>query len=273
MSSKENHWSSEAYALSAPFVPTLTTRLLTLLDAQEGHRILDLGCGSGLLTSHLSHLVGPTGSVLALDSSPSMISSAATTYPAPNTTYRVHDCARLASDPDAVDGSWDKVFSNAALHWILRDEDTRQAVFGDCFRALKAGGELVFEMGGQGNVGEVEAAVVGALVAEGVEVERAREARGWFFPSEGWMRGVLEGEGFVVEVLETEYRATELTGEAGLEGWVRLMCASMLDLVEGERRERVVRMVGRILERVITREEDGSQWLGYVRLRAVARKP
>lgn len=84
--------------------------------------------------------------------------------------------------------------------------------------------------------------------------------------------------GFEVLRAEIEYRPTKLTprsedGSGGLEGWIRLMGAEMLAAVEEGRRESVVRMAGEILETVVTREEDGSQWIGYVRLRVVARRP
>jgi hypothetical protein len=50
------------------------------------------------------------------------------------------------------------------------------------------------------------------------------------------------------------------------------MGAEMLAVVEESKRQDIVKQVCDILETVVTREEDGSQWLNYVRLRAVARK-
>ena len=122
---------------------------------------------------------------------------------------------------------------------------------------------------------EVHTALISALVHRGVPIESVREVSPWFFPSETWMRNSLEETGFHVETLEAEYRPTRLTsGEAGgLRGWVVLMGASMLEVLEDEKkREAVVDEVCDVLSTVITRVEDGSQWLGYVRLRAVARK-
>lgn len=133
----------------------------------------------------------------------------------------------------------------------------------------------MFEMGGAGNVAEAHAALIAAVAHHGVGVVRAREASPWWFPSDGALAGVLEEVGFVVDWLEMEYRPTRLTGEegGGLEGWVRLMGARFLEEVEGEeRREDVDREVCEALESVVRREEDGSVWLGYVRLRGVASK-
>lgn len=88
------------------------------------------------------------------------------------------------------------------------------------------------------------------------------------------MRNALEQVGFSVEKLEMEYRPTRLTVDekGGIEGWVRLMGAAALEVLEekGGVREDAVKEVCDVLETVITREEDGSKWLGYVRLRGVA---
>lgn len=131
-------------------------------------------------------------------------------------------------------------------------------------------------MGGAGNVPEVHTALISAIVHQGVPIDRAREASPWFFPSDVWMRKALEDVGFVVQILEVEYRPTKLTtgNEGGLRGWVNLMGASMLEVLEDEfRREAAIDEVCEVLSTVITRIEDESQWLGYVRLRGVATKP
>lgn len=268
---------SQAYKSSASFVPLLTTKVLTLLSPQQGEHILDLGCGDGQLTARLSPLVGPSGRVLGLDASQSMIDAASKTGES-NVEYAVHDCSDLQSEK-VGQGEWDAVFSNAALHWILRSERAREGLFGDVARALKKGGRMVFEMGGKGNVAEVNTALVAAVVdVGGVSVEEARGSVPWFFPSEAWMRESLEGAGLEVRTCELEYRPTKLDpegekGSGGLEGWVRLMGAQILAVVEEGKRDAVVKRVAEVLRDVITREEDGSQWIGYVRLRAEAFKP
>ena len=189
----------------------------------------------------------------------------------------MHDCTQISSEPEAANHSWDKVFSNAALHWILRDPSTRQNVFGDINKALKPGGTFVFEMGGKGNIAEIHAAIISAMTAHGIPLQPARDSCPWFFPSDVWMRQSLEEAGFEVRKCELEYRPTKLNpdsadGSGGLEGWVRLMGAQMLETVDAAKVDSVVRQVVETLGTIITREEDGSQWIGYVRLRAVAVK-
>lgn len=43
--------------------PTTVRHLLSLLEVAEGHRVLDVGSGSGWSTALLASLVGPTGAV------------------------------------------------------------------------------------------------------------------------------------------------------------------------------------------------------------------
>ncbi|KAL5001694.1 S-adenosyl-L-methionine-dependent methyltransferase [Aspergillus recurvatus] len=268
---QKDRWSSEAYSTSASFVPKLTQTLLQYLDPQPTDKVLDIGCGDGKFTElFLPHV----SKALGADSSPAMIEAAKKDYGGEKAEFRVLDCCFLEQDGNVVDGSWDKVVSNAALHWILRNENTRVSTLKGIHASLKKGGAFVFEMGGHGNVSEVQAAMQYALLRQGISIEKAREAYPWFFPSVGWMTSTLERIGFNVVKMETEYRPTKLTGDVngGLAGWVRLMGAAFLDVLEAEKREDAVKEVCEVLEPVVTREEDGSQWLGYVRLRGVAVK-
>ena len=47
--------------------PSTVRRMLELLDVQEGQRVLDVGSGSGWTTALLALLVGPTGTVYAVE--------------------------------------------------------------------------------------------------------------------------------------------------------------------------------------------------------------
>jgi hypothetical protein len=89
------------------------------------------------------------------------------------------------------------------------------------------------------------------------------------------MKSALDKVGFQIQRLELEYRPTACTSEedGGLMGWIRLMGGQMIEsLKDKEKEEAVVREVAEVLETVVTRE-DGSRWLGYVRLRGVATRP
>ena len=250
-------------------MPELTFTILSYLDVRPSDNILDLGCGDGVLTARIA---SQAAFVLGLDSSGSMIASARQSYgQVKNCRFDMVDCRFL--DDEALRGSFDKVFSNAALHWILCDPSTRSAVFESVREVLRPRGWFVFEMGGHGNVAEVHTAFRAVLSSYHSGMEEVRSRCPWFFPSKDLIRGMLEKAGFEVLRVETEWRPTRLTEDGGLEGWVRLMGASWMDGVEGEdMKEELVRQVCDVLEDVVRREEDGSMWLNYVRLRAVARK-
>lgn len=199
----------------------------------------------------------------------------ATTSKTTKCSFQVEDCSALSSHTHGsiLNGSWDKVFSNAALHWIMRKPQSRKSVLLAAHAALKQGGKFVFECGGAGNVAEIVTAALSALVAQGVEIDKARELIPWYFPNEAWMSAALQEAGFEVEKMELEYRPTKMnppqSGKGGLAGWTRFFCASFLDGVENS--EAVVDHMCSLLETSVGRE-DGTKWLGYVRLRAVAVK-
>ena len=87
-------------------------------------------------------------------------------------------------------------------------------------RLLAPGGNLVFEMGGHGNVSELHAALLSAT-AHRVGIDAARAADPWFFADEAWIKFILAKTGFVDVRVETEYRPTKATvGQGGgIEGW------------------------------------------------------
>ena len=273
-SQKKDHWTQKAYSTSASFVPELATKIVSWLDPQPSDRILDLGCGDGVLTAKIK---ARCASVAGFDASQNLIEAARKDYgTTEGLSWHIQDCRYLEDCTEVEAGAYTKVFSNAALHWILKDPSTRTAVFRGTFRALKSGGMLAFEMGGAGNVAEVHAALLAAVVHQGASIEQAREASPWFFPSEELMKKILGDVGFEVEKSELEYRPTRLTTEkeGGIEGWARLMGAQILEVLrEEDRREAAVREMCEILKTLLTHEEDGSMWLGYVRLRVLARKP
>ena len=62
--SETREWSAATYAANARFVADLGGAVLDLLAPQSGERILDLGCGTGLITNEVADRAS---SVLALD--------------------------------------------------------------------------------------------------------------------------------------------------------------------------------------------------------------
>jgi protein-L-isoaspartate(D-aspartate) O-methyltransferase len=53
--------------------PRTVADMLRLLDVKQGHRVLDVGAGSGWTTGLLAHLTGPTGRVLGVELEPELV--------------------------------------------------------------------------------------------------------------------------------------------------------------------------------------------------------
>ena len=49
---------------------------LGLLDVAEGDRVLDVGCGSGVVTREIARRVGPSGCAVGVDPSPALLAIA-----------------------------------------------------------------------------------------------------------------------------------------------------------------------------------------------------
>jgi trans-aconitate 2-methyltransferase len=124
--------------------------------------VLDVGCGTGRVTEAVLTLV-PDGRVLGLDASPDMVELA---------RQRLGDRARLwcqdVLDLD-LDDPVDAIVSTAALHWVP-DHDRLWARLA---QALRPGGMLEVQCGGEGNIARVR------VVIEDVARELAPEVAGW----------------------------------------------------------------------------------------------
>lgn len=114
-----------------------------------------------------------------------------------------------------------------------------------------------------------------ALVNHGVPIETAEAMCPWFYPSDVYMKKIIESVGFQVKMIELNPQPLELTtsDNGGLEGFMRLIGAQMLDILDTEEKKNsAIEQICRMLRYGTTRE-DGSQWITYASLRCVAVKP
>lgn len=115
-------------------------RLVANLAIQPGERVLDLGCGTGLLADHIAGIVGPNGRVLGIDPLPRRIALAEARARAAgrsNLEFRPGNAYRL--DELAAGGAgFDVVCLNAMLHWLPEKAGPLAA----CRRLLRSGGRI-----------------------------------------------------------------------------------------------------------------------------------
>lgn len=159
------------------------------------------------------------------------------------------------------------------MHWILRQESTRESFFCDVHAALAPGGTFAFEQGGLGNVKEMATALLMACArrAPGGMAAIMESHYPWFFPDQAWATDALEKAGFRVDRVELEARATK-ADKGGVEGWLRLMGKMILESVpEGQEREDAVKEAAEAL-RFTCADGRGGEIISYVRLRALATK-
>lgn len=243
-------WSAEDYARTGRFVADLGMPLLSWLQPQAGERVLDLGCGDGVLSQRLA-LAGCE--VRGVDASPEMVAAAQ----ARGLSAEVCDAQALGFERE-----FDAVFSNAALHWMKRDPD---AVLRGVARALKPGGRFVAEMGAAGNVVTIRSALHDALARRGID---ACALDPWYFPSQAEYSGRLEAAGFVVRRIETFPRPTPLPGD--LIGWLTTFAGAFTAAIPADQRAAFLEEVCEAVRPSLC--QDGCCVADYVRLRFEAQR-
>jgi protein-L-isoaspartate(D-aspartate) O-methyltransferase len=93
--------------------PRTVSSMLELLDVRPGHRVLDVGSGSGWTTALLAELVGPTGSVLGLERVPDLVVTGGANVEAAGMSWarvRAASAGELGA-PD--DGPFDRILVSA----------------------------------------------------------------------------------------------------------------------------------------------------------------
>ncbi len=243
-------WKADRYAANAPYVPALGQAVLDLLNVQPGERILDLGCGNGILTEKI---VALGAEVIGVDSSPDMVQAAKSR----GLDARVANAYHLDFHRE-----FDAVFSNAALHWMKDDPD---AVIAGVSRALKPKGRFVGEMGGHGNVAAITVALLSTL--ERRNVANPASLIPWYYPTVNTYRAKLEAGGFFVTYLELIPRPTLLP--TGMTAWIETFGMPFIrSLPEKEHEPAIEEVVQRL--RPVLCDEQGQWTADYVRLRFMA---
>jgi trans-aconitate 2-methyltransferase len=139
--SEVRNWDGKSYDRISGPMQALGQAVLDRLPLAGDETVLDAGCGSGRITETLIQRL-PHGRVIAVDMSESMVAAAR---------------ERLGSDADIrrvdlleleLEQPVDAILSTATFHWIADHE----RLFARLHGALRPGGRLVAQCGGEGNI-------------------------------------------------------------------------------------------------------------------------
>jgi trans-aconitate 2-methyltransferase len=188
-------WDASTYDRTSEPQQAWASEVLARLDGiAQNATVLDVGCGTGRVTEALLALV-PRGRVLAMDASADMVALA---------RGRLGDRAQVwcqdALDLD-LDEPVDAIVSTAALHWV----PDHNRLWARLARALRPGGVLEIQCGGQGNIDGVRE------VIEAVARDSAPELVGfspWVFAAPQETERRLHDAGFTATRCWLEERPT-----------------------------------------------------------------
>lgn len=243
-------WDSKLYDNKHSFVAEYGKGLLEFVPVDKQQRILDLGCGTGVLTEQLSKYAGY---VLGVDGSEDMVAKAKENYPEIN--FEVNDALKLP-----YSNEWDVVFSNAVFHWISNHD----LLLKNIYNSLKPSGKLICEFGGPDNILIVEAGFTDVLKEFGYSYKSK-----FNFPTLEEFSILLEKNGFIIDKIYDFDRPTPLQdGENGLANWARQFLKTELEEFSEEQQDQILK---NFESKVRDKLWNGKEWsIDYRRLRAVA---
>ena len=247
------NWNAEKYSSGFSFVYKYGNDVLNLIETEGVHDVIDLGCGTGILTKALAD---KGFNVKGLDSSEDMLKTARANFP--EIEFSQADATNFS-----VNEKVDLVFSNAVLHWI--DKSKQLSMMKGVYEALRPGGQFVFEMGGRGNN-----VLIHSTLAEIFDRYGYKYVMPFYFPTIGEYAVMLEEAGFFVRYAILFDRPTPLEGDDGLYNWLKMFVNNPFKNVSSDDREKILREAVELLREKLF--YDGIWHSDYVRLRMRAIK-
>lgn len=245
-----NIWNPDKYKEGASFVSNLAIPLIDILDSKKDEIVLDLGCGDGTLAKEIEE---KGSKVIGIDLSENMILKAK--------ENRIEAYVMSAIDLKFENNYFDKVFSNAVLHWI-KDLDTNAK---EINRVLKKNGKFVAEFGGYGNIKSLCEAM---QIVFSKNKDFGTFENPWNFIRDIEYKKILEKNNFEVQSIELINRPTKINH---IKEWLDIFANGITKNLTITQKELFYDEVTKILENRIYTKENG--WIAdYVRLRVVAHK-
>jgi trans-aconitate 2-methyltransferase len=177
-------WDGRSYDRISGPMEALGRAVLDRLALRGDETVLDAGCGSGRITEALIERL-PEGHAIAVDASRSMVDAARERLPGAD--VRVADLLELElSEPV------DAILSTATFHWI----GDHERLFARLHAALRPGGRLVAQCGGEGNIDVLRGHALEVVAREPYSAHFADFKPPWNYAGPGETRQRLLGAGF-----------------------------------------------------------------------------
>lgn len=247
------HWNAENYKKHFSFVPQYGADVISLITAEKGSFVVDLGCGNGTLSKKLCDL---GYAVTGIDASEDMLALAKAEYP--DLKFLPGNALSFELEKKA-----DVIFSNAVFHWI--DGEKQDEMLENIANQLAPGGELVCEFGGYGCAESVHGALEKIFAAHGL-----RYPRTFYFPTIGEYAPRLEAHGLRVEYASLFDRPTVQQSENGLTDWINMFVTKPFEGMDPALKDEILKEAEDALRDNLF---IGGKWvIDYVRIRFRARK-
>lgn len=183
--------------------------LMALVQPGPGGRIVDLGCGTGELTRALHEYTG-AGETIGIDNSETMLAKSAS-FAGDGLRFELGEVERW--EPS---GSFDVVFSNAALQWV----NGHAELFPRLFRAVAERGQVAIQMPANND----HPSHMTAHWLAGREPFRTYlngYVRAWPVMPPEWYAELLDAEGFAEQSVRLQVYGHHLESREGVVEWVR----------------------------------------------------
>jgi trans-aconitate 2-methyltransferase len=237
-------------------------KLITELDFTGGERILDLGCGDGVLSAELAKLV-PNGFVLGIDASKGMIETARKDHARANVRFELLDINAIDFESE-----FDLVFSNATLHWV-KDHDK---LLRNVFKALKDKGTARFQFAGDGNCSNLIRILKEVISAKDYAKYFSEFDWPWYMPKVDGYRALLDDVAFTEKSVWSENADKHFESAEAMTKWIdQPSLVPFLGYIASKDRQQFRDV---IVERMMkeTLHSDGTYFETFRRINVLAKK-
>ena len=252
----------EKYKLASSQQKAWGKKLIAELEFSGSERILDLGCGDGVLTAEMAKLV-PDGFVLGIDASENMIETARKDHTGANIRFKLLDINEIDFESE-----FDLVFSNATLHWVKNHKELLRNVY----KALRNRGTARFQFAGDGNCSNLIKILREVMARKEYEAYFSEFEWPWYMPTVDKYRSLLDETRFAEKRVWGENADKHFADVETMKKWIdQPSLVPFLCYIEGKDRQQ---FRDAVVERMIkeTQQADSTYIETFRRINVQARK-